>query len=272
MRFTVATIPLLLGLGGVATAGQSNERLPIIDMHLHAFPVNSDNTDEPFWLPAGLQRARSQAELVQRTLGELERYNIVKAATSGPLDVVHAWKAEAPGRIIASISFSRGNAVSVDELREEYRTGRLEALGELTAQLAGLSPSDPFYEPYLALAEELDIPVGIHTGLPPPGIAYGAMPKTRAAFGSPLLLEDALVRHPKLRVYIMHAGYPFLADTIAFLHAHPHVYVDLAEINWIIPQEEFHEYLRRLVQAGFGNRLMFGSDQMWWPEAIGRAG
>ena len=97
------------------------------------------------------------------------------------------------------------------------------------------------------------------------------MPKSRAAFGSPLLLEDALVRHPKLRVYIMHAGYPFLADTIAFLHAHPQVYADLAEINWIIPQAEFHEYLRRLVQAGFGDRLMFGSDQMWWPGAIGRA-
>ena len=29
----------------------------------------------------------------------------------------------------------------------------------------GLSPADPQLEPYFALAEELDIPVGIHTGL-----------------------------------------------------------------------------------------------------------
>ena len=49
------------------------------------------------------------------------------------------------------------------------------------------------------------------------------------------------------------------------------MYVDLAEINWMIPRAEFHEYLRRLMQAGFGKRLMFGSDQMNWPAAIGIA-
>ena len=31
------------------------------------------------------------------------------------------------------------------------------------------------------------------------------------------------------------------------------------------------EYLRALVRAGLGKRLMFGSDQMVWPEGIGRA-
>lgn len=39
----------------------------------------------------------------------------------------------------------------------------------------------------------------------------------------------------------------------------------------MIPRAEFHEYLRRLMQAGFGKRLMFGSDQMFWPDAIGIA-
>ena len=33
----------------------------------------------------------------------------------------------------------------------------------------------------------------------------------------------------------------------------------------------FHAYLRRLVDAGYGKRIMFGSDQMVWPEAIGMA-
>ncbi|MFH1681142.1 MAG: amidohydrolase family protein, partial [Candidatus Eisenbacteria bacterium] len=42
----------------------------------------------------------------------------------------------------------------------------------------------------------------------------------------------------------------------------------LATINWIIPREEFQSYLRELVSAGFGKRLLFGSDQMVWPEAI----
>jgi predicted TIM-barrel fold metal-dependent hydrolase len=143
--------------------------------------------------------------------------------------------------------------------------------GEVVAQLKGLSPSDSTFEPYFSLCEELDVPVAIHTGFPPPGAAYVGLPKLRAALGNPLLLEDALVRHPRMRIYIMHAGYPFIEETIALLYAHPQVYVDLAGIDWVLPRKEFHEHLRRLVQAGFGQRLMFGSDQMGWPAAIGLA-
>ena len=31
---------------------------------------------------------------------------------------------------------------------------------------------------------------------------------------------------------------------------------------------DFYSYLKSLIDAGFGKRLMFGSDQMVWPEAI----
>ncbi len=46
------------------------------------------------------------------------------------------------------------------------------------------------------------------------------------------------------------------------------VYVDIGVIDYALPREEFYRYLQRLVEAGFGNRIMFGSDQMIWPEAI----
>jgi predicted TIM-barrel fold metal-dependent hydrolase len=49
---------------------------------------------------------------------------------------------------------------------------------------------------------------------------------------------------------------------------YPSVYADLGAINWIIPRAEFHRYLAALITAGLGKRLMFGSDQMYWPEAI----
>lgn len=85
------------------------------------------------------------------------------------------------------------------------------------------------------------------------------------------MLEAVLVRHPKLRLYIMHAGWPYLEDSKAIMAEYPQVYADLAVIDWIIPREEFHDYLHALVRAGLGKRLMFGSDQMMWPEAIGMA-
>jgi len=39
-------------------------------------------------------------------------------------------------------------------------------------------------------------------------------------------------------------------------------------ISFALPRARFHSYWRRIVEAGFGNRVMFRSDQMVWPEAI----
>lgn len=262
--------------GAVATpplfAQATSMPRPIIDMHLHAYAIPPAYNRHPFWLPAGVETPATSELVMTESIAELRRHHVVKAWASGPVPVVMAWKAAAPDLILGAPDFVVETSFpSVEELRARFEAGDLEGLGELVAQLAGMTPSDPFFEPYLDLAEELDVPVGFHTGFPPPGIVYDGFPRTRASLGNPLGVEDALVRHPKLRAYIMHAGYPFLEETIAVLHAHPRLYADIAEINWLIPRAEFHEYLRRLVQSGFGNRLMYGSDQMLWPAAIGRS-
>ena len=96
------------------------------------------------------------------------------------------------------------------------------------------------------------------------------MTKMRADSGHPLLLEDVLVRHPKLRLYVMHAGWPFLDEMKALLYEHPQVYVDVGVIGWSQPRPEFDRFLRGLVEAGYARRIMFGSDQMVWPDRIER--
>lgn len=117
------------------------------------------------------------------------------------------------------------------------------------------------------MAEELDIPVGIHTGPSFPGITRTA-PRFWVSLGNPIHFEELLNRHPNLRVYIMHAGWPFLAETVGILNVYPQVYLDIAAGNRIRPREEFYSYLRELIKAGFLDRIMFGSDQMSWPDAI----
>jgi predicted TIM-barrel fold metal-dependent hydrolase len=57
-------------------------------------------------------------------------------------------------------------------------------------------------------------------------------------------------------------------DLLATLYSHPQAYVDLGVICYILPRAEFHSYLKRIIDAGFGKRVMFGSDQMVWPQAI----
>lgn len=87
--------------------------------------------------------------------------------------------------------------------------------------------------------------------------------------GNPLLLEEVLRKFPKLRLYIENASYPFGQEIVALMYRYPNVYADLSTITWIIPHKAFHNYLKYLIDADLGKRLMFGSDQMIWPETIG---
>lgn len=133
-------------------------------------------------------------------------------------------------------------------------------------QLNGIPPNDPSLEPYFNLAEELDLPVLIHTlGIGP------YMPHFRSAAGSPLLLEDVLVKHPKLRLFVENAGYPYQDEMIAMMYQYPQLYADVSTITWVIPRTAFYDYLKALIRAGVGKRLMYGSDQMVWPEKIDEA-
>ena len=246
---------------------------PIIDMHMHAYPA-------AFWGSVGPPNpvtgkpsfAQTDEAILQASIDALHRYNIVKAVVSGPAELTQRYRAAAPDRVVASPHFP-GLLPFPDlgRLRAGYVSGELGAMAEVLAQYEGLAPGDPELAPFFALAAELDIPVGIHMGPAEPGITYGLAPKYRMAKGNPLLLEDLLNRHPKLRVYMMHAGWPFIAETLGMLDLYPQLYVEVGVIDWIYPRSQFHEYLKRLIDAGFGQRVMFGSDQMVWPEAIGMA-
>jgi predicted TIM-barrel fold metal-dependent hydrolase len=253
-------------------APEATERLPIIDMHMH--------TGLPLQIPPGTPAICRPSpctghggatvdpiKLREKTLEVMDRHNIVKGFLSGvDWSAVQKWETAAPGRFIASPFILQPQSSELEKLRAEYEAGRFTALGEIGAQLNGIPPNDPSLEPYFALAEELDLPVLIHTlGIGP------HLPHFRSAAGSPLLLEEVLVKHPKLRLFVENAGYPYQDEMMAMMYQYPQLYADVSTITWVIPRAAFYDYLESFVRAGLGKRLMFGSDQMVWPEKIGEA-
>jgi predicted TIM-barrel fold metal-dependent hydrolase len=82
------------------------------------------------------------------------------------------------------------------------------------------------------------------------------------------LIEEVLVKHPKLKIQLMHLGFPYLQETKAILNVYPQVYADIGAIDWLRPLPEFYSYLKSFIDGGFGKRIMYGSDQMAWEDAI----
>jgi uncharacterized protein len=296
-RYVVTPIgvPVLL-FGLLAAPTAQRQPLPVIDMHLHAMSADAQgppplalcpgNPEFPVWdqrqsweetfgarlmnppCDAPVWSPKTDDELRAQTIAVLNRRNVI-ALAGGAAQTVAAWRAAAPNRIMPAVSLQVGrDAISVATLRELHGKGQVAAIAEVTNQYAGIAADDPSFEPYLALAEELDIPVGIHIGTGPPGAPYLGAPKYRARLHSPLQLEEPLLKHQKLRIFVMHAGWPMLDDMLAVMWAHPQVHVEVGVLIFALPRAEFYRYLQRLVESGFGARVMFGSDQMVWPGVI----
>lgn len=264
----VVTVTILLfGVVSSTVCGQSSTPAatptppPVIDMHWHAPGASG--------LPA--------------TIEMMKTVNLKYAVLIGTYDQLRETKAPDNARFLPALMFPCENGKMPNigikcfadeamlpplaQLRERAKSGDIKVFAELSPQYLGMAPDDARMEPYYALAEELDLPVGIHMGIGPPGAAYNKpgfppvkSPNYRGAVGSPLLLEDLLLRHPKLRLYVMHAAYPFRDEMIYMLYMHPQLYVDVAVLQWAIPRAAYLRFLRELVEAGFAKRIMFGSD------------
>ena len=210
----------------------------------------------------------AKGQYMKEVIADMERLNVT-AVVFGSLEQVKNWQEAAPGRVIPGTSFAAGGKrLTIEELRKAFTAGGFKVMGEIGLQYDGISPSDMSVDRYFALAEELDIPVAIHMGTGGSGRANIGRPTFRGSMGNPLLLEELLARHPKLRVQVMHAGYPMAENMLTLLQASSHVYVDVAGLIWSYPIKEVNRYIERLVDAGFGDRVMFGTDQLVWPKLM----
>ena len=278
-----------------AGSAQENTRYtgPIIDMHLHAYPADANGPaptaicvsfaadlkydpatpwpvalggltknppcETPIWGPGTDDDVREQ------TIAAMRKLNIT-GVLSGKPEQVAAWQREAPGLFVAGRELSlKRDDVSAAQLEQEFVDGRFEVLAEVTNQYRGILADDPAFDAYWAVAAKHDIPVGIHLGIGPPG---SPMLYKDFRVQTPLQMESILNRHQGLRVYLMHAGFPFTDDLKAMLYLYPQLYVDTGVLQVGVTRDAYYAFLEEIVRAGFGDRIMYGTDQMNWPGLI----
>lgn len=273
MRYGLPTVILVLLL---FCSGKSmgQEKLPIIDVHIHSVGPRLDSQGTPIPIYCLNDRIPCDNPPSKFTTRETVIAGVIEAMKSqsivlgvllgGPLEEDYLRAGQE--RFLRAATDNLTGGPSPDTVRALLQNGTAKAIGELGPPYLGVSPADAMFAPYIALAAEFDVPVLIHAA----GIG-ARQPAYLAAMGRPLLLEPVLKKRPKLRLYVENAGYPFGDEMMAILYMYPNVYVDVSTITWIIPRTAFHDYLQRIIRAGFGDRIMFGTDQMGFPEITSTA-
>ncbi len=115
-------------------------------------------------------------------------------------------------------------------------------------------PNDRILYPLYAKAQELKIPVMVHTG-------SSLFRGSRLKYGDPLLLDDVAVDFPELTLIQVHSGRGFWYEAAFFLaQLHPHVYMEIAGL----PPQNLLKYFPDLEKNA--HKILFGSD---WPGVPG---
>jgi uncharacterized protein len=255
----------------LASVALADSTQPIIDVHLHLYEDGSLPAPPHPGLAGEGSLPATQAELIAQTLAQMDKHNVVMALVHDAPENIQAIRSREPGRFLAfpDLKADRPNP-TVEEFDSGFASGDWSGIGEIRTVYHGFHPNDASLEPYYELADQYDVPVLWHTAGSFPGITR-RQPAFRMDLGRPLHWEDVLVGYPDLRVVLVHAGYPFLDEMIAVLHLYPSVYVDVGAIAHFHPRREFYRYFGALIDAGFGQRILFGSDQMGWPDTIGHS-
>ena len=238
----------------------------IIDVHMHSY------IEKNFWVGTarnGLASSKTAKETLEETIKKMNQHNIKYAVVSGPIESLEIYS-KADKRFIPGYQDNEDTLIPIKQFEEYVKSGKIKVFGEVMAVYKGKTLADTSYQPYLAICEKYGIPVGYHSGGSFPNAQNLGWPKYRIKFGDPFLIEDVLVKYPKLKVYLMHAGENFYENTLRMMDGYPNLYADLGVEMWLHPMtKDFAvKFLKSAKEYGFLDRVMFGSDQMVWPEAI----
>ena len=118
----------------------------------------------------------------------------------------------------------------------------------ITSFLDRLHPNDKKYFPIYKLAQELQIPVNIHSS-----VNFDSTSVMELAH--PKYIDEVAVRFPDLRIIIRHAGWPWVLEAIAVAWRHENVYLDTSAIS----PKYLHNDLLRYMDSVLQDKVLFGT-------------
>ncbi len=245
----------------------------VIDVHLHSY--TAEEYSDRGGLPDHYQNIpspKTSEEHLKQTIAEMDKNNIQFAVVSGTfLESVENYT-NADSRFIPGY-MEEDKIIPIEKFEELVKNGKIRVFGEITGVYFGKTLNDPLYAPYLEVCVKYDIPVAYHTGGGPPMVVYGENPELRIKNGDPLLIEDVLVKYPKLRIYLMHGGEMYYEHALRMMHLYQQLYVDVGVLLWAAPMAQDYgtNLLKKAKEYEMLDRVMFGTDQMVWPGAISKS-
>jgi len=175
------------------------------------------------------------------------------------IEEYNKWVADAadqyPDRLIAfaGVDPRRKNAVEIlENAVQEWGMNGLKLYPP-----CGFYPNDKIVTPLWEKANELEIPVMVHSG---PGF-----PQLKMKYSEPIYLEDVLVRYPNLNIIVAHCGGVVWAEeVVALRQLRDNVYTDISGWQGTAYAAGKKYAMQKLVHvySNLRSRCLFGSD---WP-------
>lgn len=244
--------------------------MPVVDFHIH---IGSTESMKP-WVVAYFQNygKGSGAEEVVNREGKMDPTALVELLKKNGVDYAV---------VLAELSPMTTGMVSNEEVTEfckgrrelipfanlnPYLSTRLGDELERCVHELGMRgiklyptyqqfyPNDRTLYPLYGKAQELKIPVMVHTG-------SSLFRGSRMKYGDPMLLDDIAVDFPALTLIQVHSGRGFWYDSAFFLaQLHPNMYMEISGL----PPQNLLKYFPELEKNP--DKIIFGSD---WPGVPG---
>ena len=237
---------------------------PIIDVHIHITKGYADNE--------AYNKMNPNIDLAKlEWMGQqFDKNNIVLALGGGPIKYAKLWQAKDKrhwsgtrlpcNKLEEQDQPCENELPNLIKLEDMFKNGTFKYMGETAFHSMGIHPADSRFDPYWALAEKYQIPVGFHADKGPFKRHMEETPNWNEAYGDPLLLLPILEKYPNLKIYLMHYPGSYFKECLEVMKKYPQVYCEITAVSMFAPKAMWEPRVKMLFDEGLGNRLMFGSD------------